>query len=75
MQLERLGRMRDFFLTTNTVWVIRIFRAGYKVKFRHDVVRQVIARYEGMTQEDTDGHQALIWGRDWQRTKKSKQKR
>ena len=55
-------------------YVIRMFHGGYDEKFRHDVVRQSIARYEGMIRADADGHQPLYRDRDWQKTERRKQK-
>ena len=36
-------------------YVIRLYHACYTEKFRHDVVRQSLARYEGMVKADRDG--------------------
>ena len=48
-------------------YVVRMFHAGYDERFRHDVVRQAIARHEGMVQADRDGHRPLYCDIDWQK--------
>ena len=47
-------------------YVLRLYHAGYTEKFRHDVIRQSLARYEGMVKADRDGQHPLYRQRDWQ---------
>ena len=46
-------------------YVVRMFHAGYSEKFRHNVIKQAIARYEGMLAADRDGQHPLYRDRDW----------
>ena len=46
-------------------YVIRMFHAGYSEKFRQDVIKQAIARYEGMLAADRDGQHPLYRDREW----------
>ena len=68
---ERKGFLQEY--------VIRMFHAGYSESFRQDIVKQSIARYEGMLKADSDGHHPLYRPRDWQeqerRDKKNKKKK
>ena len=47
-------------------YVVRLYHAGYTEKFRYDVVKQSLARYEGMVNADRDGQHPLYQQRDWQ---------
>ena len=42
-----------------------MFHAGYTERFRQDVIRQAIARYEGMVAADREGKHPLYRDRDW----------
>ena len=68
---ERKGFLQEY--------VIRMFHAGYSESFRQDIVKQSIARYEGMLKADSDGHHPLYRPRNWQeqlrRGQKSKKKK
>ena len=55
-------------------YVIRMYHAGYSESFRQDIVRQSIARYEGMLKADRDGHHPLYRDRDWQEQERREQK-
>ena len=56
-------------------YVVRLYHAGYSEKFRLDVVRQALARYDGMLKADRDGLHPLYRERDWQDTERRQQKR
>ena len=55
-------------------YVVRMYHAGYTEKFRSDVVRQALARYDGMLQADRDGLHPLYRERDWQDAERRQQK-
>ena len=55
-------------------YVIRMYHAGYSESFRQDVIKQAIARYEGMLKADGDGHHPLYRPRDWKEQERRQQK-
>ena len=55
-------------------YVIRMFHAGYTEKFREDVIRQAIARYDGMLAADRDGKHPMYRDRDWFRQEQREDK-
>ena len=56
-------------------YVVRLFHAGYSEQFRYEVVRQSVARYEGMVAADIGGHHPLYRDKDWQKKDRRKKKR
>ena len=55
--------------------MIRMDDAGYSESFRQDIIKQAIARYEGMLKADGDGHHPLCRPRDWKEQERRKAKR
>ena len=55
-------------------YVVRLYHAGYSEWFRHEVIRQSIARYEGMVRADKDGQHPMYRERDWQAPERRQQK-
>ena len=55
-------------------YVVRMYHAGYTEKFRHDVVKQAICRYEGRLAADEDGQHPLHREREWRKQDRQKQK-
>jgi hypothetical protein len=55
-------------------YVVRLYHAGYSEWFRHEVVKQAIARYEGMVKADKDGQHPMYRERDWQAPERRQQK-
>jgi hypothetical protein len=55
-------------------YVVRLYHAGYTEQFRCDVVRQSLARYEGMIRADRDGQHPLYRERDWQESDRRQQR-
>ena len=55
-------------------YVIRMYHAGYSESFRQDVIKQAIARYEGMLKADGDGHHPLYRPRDWKEQERKEQR-
>jgi hypothetical protein len=51
-----------------------MYHAVYSENFRCDVVRQALARYEGMLKADRDGLHPLYCERDWQDTERRQQR-
>ena len=49
---ERKGFLQEY--------VVRMFHAGYSESFRLDIVKQSIARYEGMLNAYSDGHPFIV---------------
>ena len=55
-------------------YVIRMYHAGYSESFRQDIIKQAIARYEGMLKADGDGHHPLYRPRDWKEQERREQR-
>ena len=52
-----------------------MFHAGYTERFRHEVVRQALARYEGMLKADREGHHPLYREREWNKEERRQHKK
>ena len=55
-------------------YVVRMYHAGYPAKFRQDVVKQAVARYDGMMAADRDGHHPMYRDRNWRKQHERKPK-
>ena len=51
-----------------------MYHAGYSVKFRQDVVKQAIARYDGMLVADREGQHPMYRDRNWRKQDRRKQR-
>ena len=56
-------------------YVVRLFHAGYTEQFRLAVVKQSVARYEGMLTADREGKHPLYRDRDWQKENRREEKK
>ena len=55
-------------------YVVRLFHAGYTEQFRQDIVKQSLARYEGMVRADREGQHPLYRERSWQESDRRHQR-
>ena len=55
-------------------YVVRLYHAGYTEQFRHNVVKQSLARYEGMVTADREGQHPLYRERSWQEAERRNQR-
>ena len=46
-------------------YVVRLFHAGYTEEFRHNIVKQAVARYDGMVAADREGTHPLYRDQNW----------
>ena len=46
-------------------YVVILYHAGYSEGFRQDIIKQSIARYDGMLRADRDGQYPLYRQWDW----------
>ena len=56
-------------------YVVRLYHGEYTERFRHEVVSQAIARYDGMVLADRDGHHPLYRDRSWQKEGRQQKKK
>ena len=55
-------------------YVVRLYHAGYAESFRQDIIKQSIARYEGMLRADRDGQHPLYREREWEEQQRRENK-
>ena len=48
-------------------YVVRLYHAGYTEQFRHNIVKQAVARYDGMVEADREGTHPLYRDQNWQK--------
>ena len=45
--------------------LVRLYQAGYTEQFRPNIVKQAVARYEGMVEADREGTHPLYHDQKW----------
>ena len=63
------------YLQDYMVMLYQVYHGGYTERFRADVVKQAIARYDGMVSADRDGQHPMYMERTWQKEERRKRKK